>query len=877
LRENDQQAHDRELGPVCQLASFSRRACSGREDATTCAAPDSSNADVRNLKLAFRALFKSPLLTSVAILSLALGIGANVAVFSLFDQLMLRPLPVSDPGRLVNLSAPGPKPGGTSCNQAGDCEEVFSYPMFGDLQRVQTVFTGIAAHRLFDANLSYHGETLNGEGMLVSGGYFPVLGLRPALGRLIGPDDDSKPGASPVVVLSHAHWRTRFAADPSVVGRTMIVNGQVMTVVGVAPRGFQGTTLGSEPKIFVPLTMRALMQPGWNQFEDRRSYSFYLFARLRPATTIDAARAAINAQYHAIINEVEASLQQGVSDQTLARFRAKPILVSAGRRGQSGIPNRSGPALALLLGVTALVLLIACANIANLLLARSAAREGEMAVRLSLGASRRHLLGQLLTESAVLAAGGGLVGVLVAQWTLHLIWSLLPSFATESFQFALDRGALVFAAALAMGTGLLFGLFPALHSTRPDLASALKGQAGQPSGARAAARFRISVATAQIALSTALLIAAGLFTKSLFNVSQVDLGLKPDKVITFDVSPSLNGYAKDRSLQLFTRLENDLAGLPGVTGVSDSLVALLRGNNWGNDVSVQGYRTDPDTDMGARYNEIGTDYFSTLGIPVLSGREFTRADEQGNPKVAIVNEAFVKKFRLGGGAVGMHVGARSGPLDTEIVGVARNAKYSEVKGEIPPLLFRPYRQGNTAELGFITFYVRTAADDQRLLADVRKTVARADANLPINNLRTINEQARDNVFLDRFISVMSVAFAGLATLLAAIGLYGVLAYTLAQRTREIGLRMALGAAPAQVRMMVLRQVGKMAVVGGAVGVFAALGLGRLAQSMLYQLQGSDPAVVVASLVTLALVVLGAGCIPAERASRVDPMRALRYE
>jgi predicted permease len=532
----------------------------------------------------------------------------------------------------------------------------------------------------------------------------------------------------------------------------------------------------------------------------------------------------------------------------------------------------------LLLGVTGFVLLIACANIANLLLARAAARASEMAVRLSIGASRAQLISQLLAESCLLAVLGGLAGLVVARWTLNLITSLLPPEAAATLQFGLDGTVLLFAAALTLGTGLLFGLFPALHSTRPDLVTTLKGQAGQPAGARAASKFRTSLATLQIAISMALLASSGFFIKSLFNVSRVDLGLKPENLVTFSVSPELNGYTPEKSKQLFMRIEEAIASLPGVKGVTSALVASLAGNNWGNDVAVEGFKAGPDTDSNSRYNEVGPDYFRTMGIALLAGREFTPADTTGAPKVAIVNEAFAKKFNLGREAVGKRLGSGAGytsELDTEIVGVVQNAKYSQVKAEVPPVFYRPYRQD--PEVGSITFYVRTSVKPEEFLASIPKALARLDADLPVEQMRTMEQQVRENVFEDRLISTLSSAFAVLATILAAVGLYGVLAYTVAQRTREIGLRMALGAAPGRVRAMILRQVGVMTIIGGVVGLAAAIALGRAAQSMLFELNGYDPTVLAASAVLLSLVALGAGLLPAHRASRVDPMRALRYE
>lgn len=829
-----------------------------------------------NLKFALRKLIKTPFVTGIAVLSLALGIGANAAIFSLFEQILLRPLPVPQPERLVNLSAPGPNPGSQSCNTAGDCDVVFSYPMFRDLQREQEVFTSIAAHRAFGANLAYRGQTLNGEGMLVSGSYFRTLGVQPALGRLLGPADDRTIGGHFVAVLSHSYWQTQLGGRPDVLNQTIVVNGHPMTIVGVARRGFDGTTLGIEPHVFVPITMRGLMSPGFDDFDNRRSYWVYVFARLRPGVTGDQASTAMNAVYGPIINEVEAPLQEGMSDQTMARFRAKEIVLEDGRRGQSSVHDDGRVPLLLLLSITGIVLLIACANIANLLLARSANRAVEIAVRLSLGASRRHLMTQLLTESCLLAVIGGLASLLVAQWTLAFIGSIIPAEVVPTLQLELQPPTVMFTGVLAIGTGLLFGIFPALHSTRPDLITTIRANAGHPAGARAAARFRTALVTAQIALAMALLISAGLFIRSLAKVSRVELGLRVDQVLTFAISPELNGYEPPRSLALFERVEEELAAIPGVTGVTAARVALLANSSWGNDVSVEGFEAGPDTDTNARTNQVGPGYFGTLGIPLLAGREFAAADAGSTPQVAIVNEAFARKFNLGREAVGKHMAiGREEELDIAIVGLVQNAKYSDVKQEVPPQYFRPYRQDE--DIGAINFYVRTALPPEELLRAVPPVIARLDPDLPVENLKTMPQQVRDNVFLDRMISTLSAAFAVLATLLAAVGLYGVLAYTMAQRTREIGVRMALGADSRRVLRLVLRQVGLMTAIGGAVGIVAALGLGRAARSLLFEVEGYDPLSIALAVLVLALVALGAGYVPARRASHVDPMHALRYE
>jgi len=828
-----------------------------------------------NLKLAFRRMFKTPLVSAVAILSLGLGIGASAAIFSLFDQALLRSLPVQRPDELVNFSSPGPKQGASSCGQAGGCDAVFSYPMFRDLERLQTSFTGIAAHVGFSANLAYQNQTTSGFGLLVSGSYFPVLSLRPALGRPLDADDDRTIGGRHVVVLSHAYWTTHLGGDPGVLNRTMIVNGQSLTIVGVAPAGFNSTTLGADPEVFVPITMRELMVPGWKVLQNRRAYWAYLFARLKPGVSIEQARAAMNGIYRPIINDVEAPLLKGMSDQTMAKFRAKELLLDEGERGQSSVHGDARTPLILLLSITGIVLLIACANIANLLLVRSAGRATEMAVRLSLGASRRQLLGQLLTESSVLAAFGGVAGLVIARLTLSLIANLLPADSSATFHFGLEPPVVIFAAALSIATGFLFGLFPALHSTRPDLVSAIKAQAGQPSGARAAARFRSTLVTMQIALSMALLIAAGLFIKSLLNVSRVDLGLNVDNVVTFAVSPHLSGYDLPRGRTFFERFEEELRTLPGVTGVTTSMVPLLSGSNWGTNVRIQGFDSGPDTDTHAYFNEIGPGYFRTLGIPLMAGREFTPADTAGAPKVVIVNEAFARKFNLGRGAVGKRMSAGARELDLEIVGIVQNAKYSEVRQEPPPIFYRPNRQSEL--LTTMNFYVRTSLDPNQVMRAAPGVLARLDSNLPIQNVKTMPQQVRENVFMDRMVSTLSTAFASLATLLAAVGLYGVLAYTVSQRTREIGLRMAFGADAARMRAMILKQVAWMTLIGSVIGIVGAYYLGKGATTLLFELEAYDPVVILLSVVVLWIVAFGAGYIPAHRASRVHPMEALRYE
>ncbi len=820
-------------------------------------------------------LLKTPFVTTIAVLSLALGIGANAAIFSMFDTLLRRPLPVLAPSDLVNLSSPGTMPGSNSCNTSGGCDEVFSYAMFRDLERLQGSFTGIAAHRIFGTSLTVRNEPMTGEGSLVSGSYFPVLGIKAAAGRLLTPEDDKVIGAHFVAVVSYSFWRDRFANDPRVIGQALRINGKSFTVVGVAPEGFEGTSLGSRPLIYVPISMRGEVQR-FTRFEDRRNYWIYLFARLKPGVSLEAARTAVNGVFQPLLANVEAPLQQGMSDKTMASFKTKRLLLVDGTRGQSNVIREAKTPLTLLFSVTGVVLLIACANIANLLLARGAGRATEMGVRLALGATRRHLVMQLLTESVMLSIVGGALSLMVAFWTLRAIGAMLPPEASATMQFSISGTVIAFSALLSLATGVAFGLFPAMHSTRASVMSTIRAGAGQIAGGRAAARFRSGLVTAQIALSMGLLIMSALFLKSLINVTRVDLGLRTDNIATFSIVPRRAGYDSVQSAQLFDRVAQELHALPGVTSVTEGVVPLLSGDNNNNSLKVQGYACGPDVDCNSATNEVGAGYFTTFHVPMVAGREFTTSDRVGSQRIAIVNEAFVKKFGWGRDAVGKYIGESEGDsLNVQVIGVVRNVKYSEVKDSVPPVYYRPWRQNG--DVGALFFYVQASLPPEQMLGALRATMKRVDPNVPVEDLKTLPQQVRENIFLDRMISILSSAFAVLATVLAGVGLYGVMSYSVQQRTREIGVRMALGANAGTVRRMVMRHVGVMIAIGGVIGTVSAIGLGRLARSMLYQLEAYDPLAVTLSIVLLTGVALTAGFLPARRAAMVDPMQALRYD
>ena len=833
---------------------------------------------MRNLTLALRMLARTPIVTAVAALSLGLGIGSNAAIYSIFHMMVRQELPVADASRLVNFSAPGPRNGSSFCSQAGSCDDVFSYPMFRDLQRARIAsLSAIVGHRELSANVSYERQSVAAGGLLVSGTYFPTLRLKPALGRLLSPFDDETV-ATPAVVLAYWFWEAKLGADPTVIGKTLRVNGKPTTIVGVAPAYFNGTTVGLHPAFYTALAMGPALGTGIERrVDDRRAYSIYVFGRLAPGASMQEARTAVNAVYQPIIREVEAPLQKNMADSVMPRFLAKQVVLTPGGHGQTDMSDANGP-LFMLFAITGLVLLIACANIANLLMARATNREMEMAVRLSLGATRRRLLAQLLTESVMLAFIGGVVSLLFATWTLKGIASLLPSEFVESMPFVLNWAAVAFAGVLALATGIAFGLFPALHSTRPDLVSALRNNSGKLAGGQAARRFRTSLATAQIALAMALLMSAGLFLKSLWKISRVNPGIQVERLVTFSVSPKQNGYDSVRTRALFARIEEELAGLPGASAATSAMVPLIAGSNWNSAVKVEGFKSDESNRASPSFNGVGAGHFRAIGVPLLAGREFTNADDIGRPKVAIVNETFAKKYGLGANPVGKRMAQGSAdtiPLDIEIVGLVRDTKYSSVKREIPPVFFVPHRQ--QSHVGDMFFYVRTSGEPTTMLRAVVALMQRIDPMLPVENLRTMPEEIKRNSSEDRMISTLSATFASLATLLAAIGLYGVLAFSVAQRTREIGVRMALGAHAAQVRGMVLREVGKMVLIGGVIGVAGALALSKAAQSMLFEMTGADPVVMSAAVLVLALVALAAGYVPAMRASRVDPMHALRYE
>jgi predicted permease len=830
-----------------------------------------------SLRVTLRGLARTPVFTLVAVVSLALGIGANTAIFSLLNQVLLRTLPVRNPNELVFLYHPGPAEGSYSSDEPG--APSFSYPMFRDLQNEQTPFTGLAGARNMDVSLSYRNQAATGEARLVSGNYFEVLGVNPALGRVFTADDDGAPGAHPLAVLSFGYWTSHFGGAAGVLNQTILVNGFPMTIVGVAAKGFKSEKFGDAPDVFVPITMKQAITPDWTGLGDRSTYWVTLFGRLKPGVTLKRAALEINVAYRAELEKDIAALKNP-QEKFLKQYRVKQIVLRPGSYGRGSLRDDARLPVLLLMSITALVLLIACANVANLQLARAAARQRELAVRLAIGASRRALIAQLLGESTILAVAGGAVGLFVAYATMRLIIAGLPADSGFSGVFSpqLDVRVLAFSLALSVASGIFFGIFPAIRGTKPALADSLKAQTGQTTSRASATLFRKSLTTVQMAISLLLLIGAGLLGKTLLNLTRIDLGLRSDHLLTFSLAPRLNQYSDQRARQFYEQLTDRLGAIPGVALVSASRLSSIAGDAASANITVEGYRPATDEDADTFVNEIGPDYFRTMGIPLMAGREFGVADGPGAAKVAIVNETFVRHFLPGANSALGHrltLGGGTVKLDTEIVGVVSDAKYTSMRETPRAMLYLAQRQSR--HVGDLHFYLRTATEPQTMESAVRRAVAALDANLPVRDMKTMDEQIEQNLYADRLVSILTAAFATLATLLAAVGLYGVMAYNIAQRAREIGIRMALGALPSEIRGMVGREVALMLVIGTVAGISAALASGRLVESILYGLKSWDPFVFVFATMVLWGTAMAAAWMPASRASRTDPMVALRYE
>jgi putative ABC transport system permease protein len=827
-----------------------------------------------DLRLAIRGLRRSPLFAAVAILSLALGIGANTAIFTLIDQILLRKLPVAAPEQLVMLYQRGSNMGSNMGAR------MHSYPLYQDLQKKAEPLAEVLCRRIVPASLSVDNQTERVDAELVSGNYFSMLGVKPALGRVFNSqEDDQVYEGHPVVVLSYGYWVTRFARDPSVIGKKLRVNDYPMTVVGVSAEGFSGIDPVQSPQIRVPVLMKAVLAPswGWLHMDDRRARWVQVFGRLKPGYTVESSKAPIQGLFTQIRQfEMTLPAAKEWSAYNREQFMKGQLLVDSAAIGYSPVRNDFSTALIVLMCMVGLVLLIACANVANLLIARGFMRQKEIAVRLSLGSSRGRLVRQLLVESLVLSFAGGAVGLAIAFALTRGLLALVPSQGQPVLISASpDPRILTFTLSLTVLTGIVFGLLPALRASRTDPWTTMKDTMGSIAGTRGSLFVRKGLVTAQVALSFLLLFGAGLFVRSLQNLKTTDTGVKLENLITFQLSPALSGYDDNRGQLFYQQLMDRLRSAPGVKSAALASVPILAGDEWDSSMSVEGYRFKDGEDMQAFMNAFSPGYFETMNIPLLEGRDFRISDAKREATVAIVNRRFADHFFPGKSAVGKHIGFGGGPnakLNIEIIGVVANALYEGPREGVRRQVFLPNWGKNSA-----VFYVRTQTASGTASAVLRNEVKQLDPAMPVYEMKTVEGQLDETLLTDRLVAMLSAGFGFVATLLASVGLYGVMAFVVAQRKKELGIRLALGAQPGFVIWLVMREVLLLLAIGLAVGIPAAMGLGQYVAAQLYGVQARDPLIATSTVLLLTIVSALAGLIPAQRASRTDPMLALRQE
>ena len=823
---------------------------------------------LRDIRYGWRALLRSPAFAAVTLLSLALGIGANTAIFSLVDKVMLESLPVERPRELVILEPDGIRNGWTASDLS------WSYPSYLGIRERQEPFVDVLAVRTETVNFGIDGATQRAAQAIVSGNYFELLGVRALLGRVLTPDDDRTVGGHPVAILSHGFWVEKLGSRGDVVGSTVRLNGYPFTVVGVSERGFNGLEVGGSVDVIVPAAMLKQVVTYGGALESRSSHIFNLYGRLKPGVTREQAEAQMQPVYVAELERDVAAM--GASDAPPNDdWRNGRVALVDGHRGTSYMRENLETPLTALMAMTGVVLLIACANIAGLLMARGAQRRKEISVRLAIGASGGRIVRQLLAESALLAVLGGLAGLLIARWTINTLVAQSGD-AAQRLQLVttfLDSRVLGFAFAASIATGFLFGLLPALHALRESVSANLK-TAG-PADRAGQVRLRRFLVSGQVALGLVLITGAGLFLRTLANLRNTDTGFRTDRMVQFELNAGLAGYDRERATRLFDRILEDLRALPGAASATFAVERILTGNTIGFGLDVEDYEGEQRFAHG---NAVAPGYFAALGIPLVQGREITENDLANSPRVVVVSEAFAKHFFGDESPLGRKIGLGWG-LGTryfhEIVGVSKDARMANLREAPARNFFMPYAQWNVLTQG--TFYVRTSGDPATLSAPIRELIRRHDTDIPIVGYRTVDAQIDQLLRPERLTASLSLAFGLLAAGLAAMGLYGVTAFSVARRTREIGIRMALGAQRGAVLGMVLRDVAVMAGVGIVAGTALSLALARYVESQLYGVAARDVLTVVSAAVVFGLVALASGWLPARRASRVEPVTALRQE
>ncbi len=807
---------------------------------------------LQDIRYGLRMLLKKPGFTLIAVITLALGIGANTAIFSLVNTVLFRPLPVVQPERIVEI---------TPLGKGADIGN-FSYPFYVDFRDRNDVLDGMAAYRFSPMSLSRNGNNERIWGYLVTGNYFDLLGVSAFKGRTFTQEEDRVPGANPVAVVSHDCWQERFAGDPNLVGKTVKLNGYDFTVVGIAPEAFRGTVLFFTPDIYVPMTMAKQIEPGSTWLESRGSGTIFALGRLKQGVAEEQARESLNLLGQQLAREHQ--LFEGI------KFRLTPpgLIMPMFRNGTLGFAG-------VLLAIVGLVLLIACTNLANLLLARAAQRRKEIAVRLSLGASRARLVRQLLTESVMLAMAGGAAGLLIAMWMVDLVKAFKPPVDFPlTVDLKVDWRVMIFTMIVSFITGVIFGLMPALQATRPDLIPALKDETS--SGGYRRLRLRSGLVIAQVALSLLLLIAAGLIVRSLQQVQMIGPGFDIERTITLSVDLGLQGYDETRGREFYKQLISRVEALPGVRAASYTGYLPLNLDRSSAAIYIEGQTFTRRSDLPVILNNgVWPRYFETMGIPLLQGREFMMQDEKEEKRMVIVNETFARRFWPGQDPIGKRL-SRGGPDRPfwQVVGVAKDSKYFGIGEDPQPFVYFPVLREYDESLSLI---VSSTAEPKSLINAIRGEVQLLDSNLPVFDVKTMSEHMRLSLFPLRTGAWVAGSFALLALALAGLGIYGVMAYSVSQRTREVGIRMALGAQAGDVMRLVVKQGMVLAVAGLVIGLAGAVALTRLMSSVLYGVSATDAVTFIAVTLLLALVVLIACYLPARRATKVDPMVALRYE
>lgn len=817
----------------------------------------------QDLRFGLRMLVKHPAFTAIAIITLALGMGANTAIFSLTDKLIVRSLPVKAPERLVLITSESVNP--------RFLNTILSYPDFADYRAQNQVLDGLIAFNAAQGKLGADEKAERVGYEMVSENYFDVLGVRAARGRTFAPDEGQTPGAHPVVVLSDGLWQRSFGADPGIVGRTITLNDASFTVIGIAPRGFNGLFLERPTDIWVPLMMRPQLIPSALVISERQAAWLRLMGRLKPGVSLEQAQASLDLLARQIR---EANTPPG--NRNLPYYERR-ILLEPGGQGISYLRREMGKPLKMLMAIVGLTLLIACVNVATLLLARAAARRKEVAVRLALGASRWRLITQLLTESVLLALLGGGAGLLLAPWLTSLLIKFQPTFNLNQTPLneTLDLRVLAFTLLASLLSGVIFGLMPAWQSSKADLVPALKDEGALLSQRESRWNARHLLIVAQIALAFVVLVGAGLFIKNLRNLLAIDPGYKVENVLLAPLELPRQSYDAARAREFFRQLTERLRALPGVVAVSHAQITPLSGSVGTMSVTLEGYTPHAGEHLGIDYNQVGPGYHELMGIPLVAGRGFSEQDREGAPGVVIINEAMARTFFPDQNPIGKRMALGRGQPWLEIIGVARDIKHRQLTNQAIPHFDLPSRQ-QSAGL-FTQMLIRTTSDPAALLPAVRREVSALDQKVTVNRPMTLAEELNNSLAAERMAAALTSLFALIALLLVAVGLYGVMAYEVTQRTREIGIRMALGARAGDVLRLTIKQGLTLALLGTGAGLFAALALTRLMKGLLYSVSATDPLTFTGVSVLLVLIALLACFIPARRAAQVEPMIALRYE